>query len=217
MASGGVNGMAVATITAGAVLTYAGFRGVSPLQALRDIASGAPPAVSGTSAGLDTGTAGLAAIGAAAAVAGTSATTAGSGLVRAAFTHANERYSQTKRWQAGFSDCSSFVGKSFRDIGITPPGPSLAASYLIWPKVYKVARSALSPGDLCANAGHIIIATGPNAAIGQENSRQNVQVGTPENLMMGTGSFVCLRYRWPAGSGTAASAASAAAGGAGVR
>ena len=135
---------------------------------------------------------------------------AGPALVRAALGHAGERYSQTRRWDSGFSDCSSFVGKSLRDIGIAPPPLSLAASYVAWPKLAKVPRSAVAIGDLIANVNHIIIATGPNDAIGQQNSNQNVQRGKIENLMWGTGAFVCLRLKL---SGTAASAAAGGAGG----
>ena len=50
MASGGVSGSAVAVATLGGVLIYAGFRGVTPLQALRDATGGHPPPVEGHAA-----------------------------------------------------------------------------------------------------------------------------------------------------------------------
>lgn len=199
MAGPPISGTAVGVITAGMVLVYAGFRGLNPLAAVRDLTSGRPTPIADTAADLDTG--GIAASGVGAAIAGaTAAATAGGFgalLVRAAQAHAGEKYSQTRRWQVGYSDCSSFVGKSLRDIGIAPPGMSLAANYVTWSKLAKIPRSQLGVGDLCANINHVIIATGNNSAIGQENSALNVQRGTPENLMWGSGPFICLRYRAP--------------------
>ena len=192
-----ISGVHVALAVGGVVLAYAGLRDTNPLAALRDITSGRPAGVSASTAGLMLAPADASATsGVGAAIAGASATAGGNALVAAAQRHRGERYSQGMRWSPGFSDCSSFVGKSFRDIGITPPGASLAASYLTWSKLARVDRAQLSPGDLCVNTGHIIIATGPNSAIGQENARDNVQTGTPEGLMWGTGTFVCLRYKW---------------------
>ena len=47
MAGGGqISGMHLAVAAGGGVLLYAALRGVSPVQALKDITSGAPPAVS---------------------------------------------------------------------------------------------------------------------------------------------------------------------------
>ena len=69
-------------------------------------------------------------------------------------------------------------------------------------------KGALLPGQY--QAKHIIIATGGGQAIGQQNPNQNVQRGTIENLMWGTGPFVCLRLK--VASGAVGSAAGAAAG-----
>lgn len=184
----GLSGVAVGVTAAGGVLMYAGLRGVSPAQALKDVLSGKPPAVpkgnivGAVGGALHPGTTG----GGGSAVGGR--------LVTAAYTHAGERYSQARRWQKGYSDCSSFVGKSFKDIGITPPGPSVTWAYQTWSKLRKINRSQLAAGDLCGNFTHIIMATGNNSAIGQQNDRENVQTGTPEGLMSGTGSFICMRY-----------------------
>lgn len=206
-----VSGTAVATIVAGVVLTYAGFRGVNPLAALRDVAGGKPPPIPEGHSDLDTG---IAASGVGAAIAGASvyagASPYGPALVAAAMKHAGERYSQTRRWQAGYSDCSSFVGKSLRDIGITPPPLSLAASYVTWNKLARVDRKNVSVGDLVANTSHIIISTGGGQAIGQQNSNQNVQRGTIESLMWGTGPFICLRLKLATGAAGAAAAGAGA-------
>lgn len=189
-----ISGVHVALAVGGIVFVYAGLRDTNPLAALRDITSGKPPAVEPTSAGLTVGAGGGGIVGSA--VPGAIAGAGAYALISAAQKHAGERYSQSMRWQPGYSDCSSFVGKSFRDIGITPPGVSVAASYLTWSKLHRIDRAQLAAGDLCANTGHIILATGHDSAIGQQNSRDNVQTGRPENLMWGTGTFVCLRYQW---------------------
>lgn len=186
-----IPGTAVAVAVAGGVLIYAGFRGITPLQALRDIASGRPPAVAATNAGLDTAT-GTSTI-ATDAVPGAIGGALGFMLVNAAQRHAGEKYSQIRRWQDGYSDCSSFVGKALRDIGIAPPGMSLCVNYLAWSRLMRVSRAQLAAGDMCVTPTHMILATGNNSAIGQQNQRDNVRTGTPEQLIGNT--FSCLRLK----------------------
>ncbi len=124
-------------------------------------------------------------------------TAAGTGLpqlVGAVRQFRADRYSQLKRWQQGFSDCSSFVGKGLKALGITPPGASTTVDYLAWSALRKIPESALQAGDLVVNTAHMIVATGPGTGIGQQNGRRNVQEGTIADLMAGTGTYVCLRY-----------------------
>lgn len=115
-------------------------------------------------------------------------------LVTAVQQFASDQYSETRRWQVGYSDCSSFVGKGLKSLGVTPPGSSVTTDYMLAGDWYNIPRSDLSAGDICVNAIHMIVATGNNSAIGQENPRENVRTGTPEDLMAGTGSFICRRY-----------------------
>lgn len=195
----GVSGTAVAVLTAGAVLAYAGFTDQNPLQALRSITSGNPAPVGSSrvdAASLPSGTAAAAVSGALDAASLRAASGAGAPLVAAASRRRGERYSQARRWSDGFSDCSSFVGKAFKDIGVAPPPLSTTWTYLAWPKLSKVDRSAVGAGDLCVNTTHMIICVDARIGIGQQNTRDNVQVDTIEELMAGTGTFVCLRYRW---------------------
>ncbi|MFG2848495.1 hypothetical protein ACGF12_35850 [Kitasatospora sp. NPDC048296] len=197
----------MAMVTAGAFLVYVGLSNLTPLDAMRELSKGKlPKAVpkkpanggaaksayqilfspdsssggSGTGGGVVPATLGTA-----------------SGplpqLVAAAQRHAGEQYSQGRRWDEGYSDCSSFVGKSLKDIGIDPPGASVTTSYLAWSALSKIDRSQVGAGDLIVNTGHIIIAVDGSTGIGQQNSRRNVQVGRIEDLMSGLG-FVCLRY-----------------------
>jgi hypothetical protein len=203
-AQSSVNGMALGGITAGAVLVYAGLRGVNPLAGLREIVSGRPGAVSTAPAFTTTAATGAGSV--AGDALGVVGSTIGAGggqgaaLVVAAQQFAGDRYSQARRWQDGYSDCSSFVGKAFKAIGIAPPPLSVTTTYLAWTRAVKIPRAQLQGGDLCVNTAHMVLAAGANSAIGQENPRDNVQRGTPEQLM-GTSDFVCLRYRWPQRTG----------------
>lgn len=192
MAGGGISGLAVAEIAAGGVLVYAGLRGVNPLTALRDITSGNPPGLpeSTLTSLTTTGEHGDVR------VLMPKVSGAGAKLVRAAMNHAGEKYSQIKRWQPGFSDCSSFVGKAFKDIGIKPPGLSLAINYQTWSSVIRIPRSAVAAGDLISAPTHILIATSNTQGIGQQNNFQNVQTGPIESLIAGVGPYMCLRYKW---------------------
>ncbi|MEH0582550.1 NlpC/P60 family protein [Streptomyces sp. B21-108] len=207
MASGGIPGVAVALATAGGVLLYAGFQGQSPLAALQDITAGKtkalePSTVSFTNDPSNIGQRGVVP----AAWTGGDASAFGGRLLAAAMTHRAEKYSQTKRWQAGYSDCSSFVGKSLKDIGVTPPGGSVTGSYLAWSKLKTVSRDAIQPGDLLCGSGHIAIAMSSTMAIGQQNGRQNVRVDTIDNIMWGQSGWRPRRYvgSTSAGAGVAA-------------
>lgn len=211
MASGGISGVAVALATAGGVLLYAGFQGQDPIQALKDITSGKTKKVEPKQSSFtnDPTTIGQ---GGGIVPAGYAGGGAGfSALVAAAYTHRDEKYSQGKRWQKGFSDCSSFVGKSFKDVGITPPGGSTTPSYLTWSKLRTVSRSAILPGDVLVAGGHMAIAISPTMGIGQQNGRRNVQVDTIENLMWGEPGWIPRRY-----VGAMGSSGSSSSGGAGV-
>lgn len=204
MANEGISGIAVAVAAFGGVLVYAGFQGLNPLEALREITSGKakPLADSDVSWIHDAMSNGLiqdpnlgGAVGGGIAQAGYSpgSSAVGNALVQAAMKHKNEKYSQAKRWQAGYSDCSSFVGKAFKDIGIAPPGASVTGSYLAWNKLKTVSKSSIQAGDLLCGAGHIAIAISSTQAIGQQNTRRNVQVGSISSIMTG-GSWNPRRY-----------------------
>lgn len=191
-----VSGTGVALATAGGVLLYAGLKGESPLVALRDIVSGHPDSVSASSDYQATATG--SAVGSVAGGAGDAVqgvlTPGFPELVTAVEQFRGDRYSQSKRWQTGFSDCSSFVGKGFMSLGVKPPGSSVTGSYLTWSALTKVAPSEAQAGDLLVNAVHMAVVTGPNAAIGQENPSRNVATGTFAAIMSGTGSYLVLRY-----------------------
>jgi cell wall-associated NlpC family hydrolase len=198
----GISGLSVGAVVAGGVLVYAGIRGVSVPTALREVVSGSGPTPLDRGAPVGAAVANLAtaggaysagtALGSSVALGGISPVSGS--LVAAALKYRGDHYSMARRWDPGFSDCSSFVGKAFKDIGIKPPGASVCVSYLGWSKLRKINRKQLAAGDLCVTATHMSLATGNNTAIGQQNSRENVQTGTPESIMYGVGTVTYLRY-----------------------
>lgn len=176
--SKGVNGPAVAIAALGGVLVYAGFRGVSPLQALRDISNGEPPAVESkpyvpTASAGASGRSGL----------GDSRRSA---VVSAAQSYRGDRYSQARRTQPGYSDCSSFVSKALVDAGIDPPGSKWAntTNYRLSGQWRTIPASQAQPGDIAISIGHMVLVTaaGGGQAIGQQNSRTNVREGSTASL-----------------------------------
>lgn len=178
--STGVSGVAVAVASLGGVLVYAGFRGVSPLQALRDVTSGSPPPVVGNPTDVP-----------APATAGSSGQSGfGDGkratVVAAAQKYAGDQYSQAKRTQPGYSDCSSFVDKALKDAGIKPPYSAWAntANYRMSPEWKTIPASQAQPGDIAISAGHMVLVTGAGgtSAIGQQNSKTDVRTGVVGNL-----------------------------------
>lgn len=207
MSQGGtqISSLHLAVAAGGGVLLYAALRGVSPVQALKDITSGAPPAVSteGKTITKSDGSVDPDY------VPGGFGSTDWKGVYRkartptslqrpstllaAANTHASEAYSEGQRWAKGHSDCASFVGKSLLDIGISPPGGSITTDYLAsgdWVKV-----SSPRGGDIAVNAHHMVLCTDGAHGIGQQNSRRNVRRDTLDNLMANTGSWEIRRYR----------------------
>lgn len=200
MAAGGIPGRAVAVATAGAFLVFVGIRDIPVLDGLRELTRGRLPEARNKPtgettrailAGLDTSSSTGSSGGSGTAVTGGSLPA----LVNAVTRYSGDKYSQSKRWQPGYSDCSSFVGKGLKDIGITPPGVSVTGSYLTWRQLKQIPREQLAAGDLCVNGGHMVVAVSNSEAIGQQNGRTNVRRGTPEQLM--PGPFTSFRYVGP--------------------
>lgn len=183
----------------GLFLAYAGIKDV-PIQAgLRSLASGTlpegtpPTKLTNTgdfAPGVPTGTGG-----------DFIGSTIGSALVGAARARAAEKYSQLRRFDPGFSDCSSFVWKSFRDIGITPPKAfSTTLTFPRWPALKPVKYLEAGAGDLAiapGAPGHMVILTSHSTAIGQQNRRVNVKEGRIGELMASHPYFSFYRYSGP--------------------
>lgn len=182
-----ISGVGVGVAAGGALLVYAGLRGENPLTALRSIASGSPAAI------LDTGGGRTATVegGSGALVGGAVGYPA---LLQASAQFDQDHYSQAKRWQPGYSDCSSYVGKSFRAIHVTPPGASTTLEYLSWRMLYKIDELIAGPGDLLISTSHMAIVIDRSQAKGQQNARENVKTDTWKNIMAGSGAYGVYRY-----------------------
>lgn len=115
-------------------------------------------------------------------------------LVGAAQQFSGDKYSQSRRWEKGYSDCSSFVCKSLKLIGIPYPTGGTTVAFLASPDWSTIPRSQLSAGDICVNATHMAIAIDNQTGIGQENPRRNVVTGPIDSLFYGTGPYRCMRY-----------------------
>jgi cell wall-associated NlpC family hydrolase len=205
--AGGVPGIAVGMAAGAALLIYAGFRGTDPLTALRDVATGKPGGLAeraamhealyeGVSPEGDASGTGSASGATQASLSGVAVSGPHPEFVTAAGAYIHDRYSGPRRWQAGYSDCSSFAGKALKKCGITPPGASTTTSFLTWRKLKPVARGQIGAGDFLVSPGHMAIALNNSTAIGQQNERSNVQVG-PISQIMWAQSWVALRYTGP--------------------
>jgi len=115
-------------------------------------------------------------------------------LVEAVQQFRGDKYSQAKRWQNGYSDCSSFVGKGMKQLGLNPGG-STTLTYLASSSWTSISVSEAGAGDIAVNSAHMVLVTGNGTAIGQQNPRRNVQEGSIRDLMSGSGPYVFRRYK----------------------
>lgn len=193
--SAGISGTAVGVATVGAVLVYAGFRGVSPLEALRNIATGKPLPVTSKPTTITPGAGGGG--GTASGFATNNALR--SAVVTGAKSFSADQYSQVKRTQTGFSDCSSFVDKALKAAGIKPPQYTWAstANFRLSPEWITIPFAQAEPGDIAVSSSHMVLITsaGGQSAIGQQRPGRNVQEGSTKDLMSGTGTYVWKTYK----------------------
>ena len=66
-------------------------------------------------------------------------------LIKAINPLLGEKYSNSKRLQKGFSDCSGFVNKVYKQLGVDLKG---AASSQLWTMGHQVSLEDIQPGDL---------------------------------------------------------------------
>lgn len=206
----GIPAGTVLLVAVGGVLVYAGFTSQNPLAALKNVSSGKPTTVR-NQPGIDS--ASFASTGGISSGAYTVPyANAGPGgglpnLPRACSHYAADRYSQVHRWNDGYSDCSSFVGKGLKLLGVKPPTGSTTGAYLASKEWKKIPATDVQAGDLAISLNHVVVCLGGGMAIGQQNSRVNVQTGRVEDLMIGNKPFLYLRYM----PGTVTSSSSAVA------
>lgn len=192
-----ISGVGVAALSAGALLIYAGLQDINPLEALKQIASGKPVPVSKESKS----SLGTAAGSTAADLAGRAwANGQLSGLAAIASSkYGADLYSQSKRSQQGYSDCSSFTSKAMRSY--VPGFPMLnTGGFLFSTDWISVSEKNARPGDIALNGAHMAIVGGRNTkgeliGIGQQNPKRNVHTDTIKNLMANTGPYTLYRYK----------------------
>lgn len=191
--SGGLNGLSFGIVTIGGLFIYAGIRGVSPLQALRDVSSGKPTPVPNKPGELDLTGGNVALVGQTGGIAQ---------KALAAVTEFNgDKYSQLLRTRQGYSDCSSFVCKGFHAVGVAKPDGRMewpnTTAFANSPAWKTVAKDDTKPGDIAVTSGQhmvFITAAGAAQAIGQQNPRSNVKTGTIGELFSNMGPVV-ITYR----------------------
>lgn len=201
----GLSGLSVGIVTVGGLLVYAGIRGVTPLQALRDVSSGQPIAIPDTPGTLSLPTSG----GNVAldpqtgeAVTGTTGASVSGGVtvkgkvrssvaLSAVSSFKGDKYSQPKREKPGFSDCSSFVCKGFHAAGVAKPDGRMAwpntSAFAIGPAWKTIPQSQAMPGDIAVVSGHhmvFVTNSGGTQGIGQQNLTSNVRTGSIASLFI---------------------------------
>jgi hypothetical protein len=187
--SGGISGLAVAFAAAGGLLVYAGFKNLSPVGALKDVSGGRP-------SGVDDRSTELSGAPIAGVATGVADQVLGGNVMTAANKYIGDKYSQLRREQPGYSDCSSFADKVLSDIGIPPPTKWAATSNYRASGHWKtIPQSEAGPGDIAISSHHmVVVASGQGAqAVGQQNPRVNVRTGSVASLM-GSQSYVYKRY-----------------------
>jgi cell wall-associated NlpC family hydrolase len=176
----------VGAATIGGLLVYAGFRGVSPLDAVREISSGSPSPVQANPTAIPeiTGSAGTG-FGGGSAFAGSGKRAA---VVAAARSFSGDTYSQARRRQPGYSDCSSFVGKALRKAGIKPPGSDwpVVSNFWVSGQWRTIPASQVQAGDIALTRHHMVIMTGKGQGIGQQRPGVNVREGSIRTLFAST-------------------------------
>ena len=195
----GVSGLAVGLTAGGALLIFAGMRGINPVEALREVASGQTGPLS-VPARLDDSVAG----------GPTYASDSSSGAAGAhpeiadgTSRYRGDKYSQARRNQPGYSDCSSFTAKAMRAAGIEVSNLT-TTGFMAWSGLRRINKGEIGRGDLLINHTHMAIALDGSQAIGQQNPRRNVATGTFEAIMMNTGPWSAYRYVGPSGERSAA-------------
>jgi hypothetical protein len=162
----GINGLAVALASGGALLVYAGLRGENPLESLRAVLTGTPPSVP---VGKPVTLAPLGGIGG-----GDFPSGGASSLVQAAEKYLGVKYRWGGKDPRTGLDCSGLVFVAFRDIGIT--APMSTATQRFWKSIRVVSSPA--PGDLAYWPGHIGIVVGPDKMINAPHTGAVVRYDT---------------------------------------
>lgn len=178
MAAGGISGLGIGVLGAGALLVYSGLRGVTPLQALRDVTSGRtpPPIPSKTPAAtIPAGAEQLGELDRPSGLTGPNAILA---------TMAMEEVGKPYRFGAAGPnafDCSGLVLYVVRQAyGVKLPHSATlqeSSRYFV-----AVPRFEVQAGDVAFwTFHHCVIMTGNKSWVGAQNPRRGVTTGTDVN------------------------------------
>jgi hypothetical protein len=175
----GLPGIPILLMWAGAVLIFAGLKGVSVADMARTMIRGnplpsgpsdLPPERVGATATLDGG---LAPIGGATGVAGAAST-----VVATARAQIGTPYRWGGHAPGGF-DCSGLVSYCLTQAGVSIPYKphTVAAAYYVWNGATTVPRAQCQAGDLVCWVSHIGIATGKSTFVYAPTFGQKVMEG----------------------------------------
>lgn len=95
-------------------------------------------------------------------------------MLDSAYSHLGDKYSQSKRGQKGYSDCSYFVWQSMRDAGFNVPSRAWSTSSMVSSGCFQeIPFSEVKAGDVAIKpkgrngGGHTVIALGKDKIIHQ--------------------------------------------------
>lgn len=203
MANGsGISGLGVAMATAGAVVLYAGYKGVSPLEVLRTTMAGnAPSSLQSTIPSLaDTpspvGSAGVP----------RQESDQGGGHAGALIQAARSQIGKPYRWAAtgpDTFDCSGLLVYCLRSIGVADVPRFTTVTFGSWASkrgARRLTRSQVAAGDIVVRTGHMGLAVSNTRMIHAPHTGSHVQEA---NIPNPQGSWTGWRL-WP-GPGSGAS------------
>lgn len=191
MASAGVSGLAVSLAGGGALLIYAGLKGQSPIDALREVLTGQPGPIpagkpvtfAGGSGDWGSGTLGGVITGASSAAP----------AVNVAMAQLGKPYLWGGTGPDRF-DCSGLIYYSYVKAGIGSP-PRVSWGYPTSPKFRQVARGEVGAGDVLWKPGHVALAVNNSELVEAPHTGAVVRTGPID------GRGFRLYLRW-VGTGT---------------
>lgn len=174
----GISGLGLGLATAGAIVAYAGYKGVSPVEVLRTVLAGNSPA------GLKSTTPSLAdtpsPVGTAGAV-GAGAQTGGAGQATALVQAARDQIGKPYQWAATGPDrfdCSGLVVYALRSIGFPNVPRFTTVTFGTWASkagAMRVPREQIMFGDVIVRTGHMGIAVSGTRMIHAPRAGTQVQ------------------------------------------